>query len=170
MDPSPSPWLTSFDPVARPDARVLILGSMPGEASLRAGQYYGHPRNAFWSILAGLTGVPADAPYADRLRGLQDSGFALWDVVGRCRRRGSLDADIEPDSIEPNDLLALRARCPHLVRVLCNGATAHRLYLRRLQPLLPDLPVLALPSTSPAHAGLSLLEKTRRWHAALAAP
>ncbi len=88
----------SFPPIAAPGARLLILGSMPGAASLAAGQYYAHPRNAFWPILAALCHFPADAPYAARVAALQAAGVAVWDVLQSCVRPGSLDTAIERSS------------------------------------------------------------------------
>lgn len=161
----------SFAPVAAPDARVLVLGSMPGVASLRAGRYYAHPRNGFWPIVSPLCRVAPDAPYERRLQALRDRGIALWDVLRRCERPGSLDAEIERDSAEPNDFATLFAACPQLGAVLCNGGTAHALFVRRVLPALPApcaaLPVVLLPSTSPAHAARSLAQKRAAWRRAL---
>jgi hypoxanthine-DNA glycosylase len=158
-----------FRPIDPPHARILILGTLPGQASLAAGQYYAHPRNAFWPILETVLGIPRGAPYAERIDALRRHGIALWDVFHSAVRPGSLDGDIRDAT--PNDFPALFARCPGIRRVLGNGALAHRAYLRRVQPTLPaafaGLPVLPLPSTSPAHAGMSLAEKTRAWAEAL---
>lgn len=162
---------TGFPPLARPDARVLILGSMPGARSLDEARYYAHPRNAFWSVLAPWIDTAPDAPYADRIGALQRRRIALWDVIGRCRRQGSLDSRIDPASIVANDLAGLFARCPRIERVLLNGARAEQEYRRRVLPTLDAraaaLPTLRLPSTSPAHASRSLAEKREAWNAAL---
>ena len=128
------PFVHSFAPIARVDARVLILGSMPGTASLAAGRYYAHPRNAFWPIVAGVCGVAADAAYELRLAALQDRGIALWDVLQSCERAGSLDGDIDPASTQANDFVALFATHRRLAAVLCNGGTAHALFRRSVLP------------------------------------
>lgn len=161
-----------FAPLADARARVLVLGSMPGVASLRARQYYGHPRNAFWPIMASVFGFDATAPYAQRVAALQERRVAVWDVLAACVRPGSLDADIDPRSIEVNDFAALFARMPELRRVCCNGATAHALFRSRVLPQLAcafSLELVQLPSTSPAHAGMGLDEKRRRWRQAMGA-
>lgn len=163
------PLLRGLPPVLPARARVLVLGSMPGSASLAARQYYAHPRNAFWPVLGGLLGFDPALPYARRLRALARAGIALWDVVGACRRRGSLDAGIDPASIALNDIAGLVGACRSLEVVATNGGTAGRLYRRHVAAMLPrPLVHLALPSTSPAHAGMNLAAKQMAWAAALA--
>ncbi len=155
----------------RDDARVLILGSMPGVASLAAGQYYAHPRNQFWPIMGQLCGAQHALPYAARLARLQQHGIALWDALAACVRRGSLDAAIDPASAVANDLPALLHRHRGIALVCCNGATAHRILLRHhgaeLAASLPWVRCLRLPSTSPANAGASPAEKLSAWRAAI---
>jgi len=160
----------SFAEIAAVHARVLVLGSMPGEASLAAGRYYAHPRNAFWPIMAALCGFAADAPYAERTRALQRRGIALWDVLQSCERPGSLDGDIVTATAEPNDFEAFFARHRRIGTVLCNGGTALRTFTRVLRglELARDLRVVGLPSTSPAHAGRSFAAKLEAWREALA--
>jgi hypoxanthine-DNA glycosylase len=149
-------------------ARVLILGSMPGVASLDAAQYYAHPRNAFWPIVGDCAGFDPALPYERRLAALVDAGIALWDVIGACRRPGSLDAAIDPGSIEPNDVASLLADHAGIAAILTNGGTATRLYRRHLAAGLPPTIIHAgLPSTSPAHAGLPFAAKRAAWQAAL---
>lgn len=160
--------LQGLPPIAGPGARLLIVGSMPGVESLRQQRYYAHPRNAFWPILGDWLGLPAEAAYEERCQALVRAGIALWDVIGACVRPGSLDAAIDPRSVQANDFAAFFAAHPGIVRVLCNGATAYQAF-QRLPPagfgLAP--PALKLPSTSPAHAGMSLAAKRDRWFAAL---
>ena len=159
----------SFPPVVATAARALIVGSMPGTASLQAQRYYAHPRNAFWPIVAAVCGAPADAPYAQRLAVLQQRGIVLWDVLQSCERPGSLDSDIAPASVRVNDFAALFASQPGLQAVLCNGGTAHDLFVRHVGPIAPPgLTVVRLPSTSPAHASSSFPQKLAVWRAALA--
>ena len=158
--------LVGLAPVFDARARLLVLGSFPGAASLQVAQYYAHPRNAFWPVMAALLGEAGLAAwsYAERLRALRRHRVALWDAVAACRREGSLDTAIE--AAEPSDLRELVARLPDLRAIACNGALAHRQTLLALGAV--ELPVLKLPSTSPAHAGRSLADKTATWRAELA--
>ena len=139
---------------------------MPGKASLRAGQYYAHPRNLFWSLIETLFGIERAAPYRERVAALLDRGVALWDVLHSCTRTSSLDSDIVPASIVPNDIGALLAAHPS-IRALCfNGKKAEELFRRHVLPELehPDgLALHGLPSTSPANAGIPLATKLERW-------
>lgn len=164
--------VASFPPIADRDARVLIVGSMPGAASLRAGQYYAHPHNAFWPIVGALFGARPDLPYAQRCAVLRRSGIAVWDVLQSCVRNGSLDAAIEPRSMVPNDFAAFLAAHPRLGAVFCNGGTAWTCWQRHVAPRLgrePPLPVVRLPSTSAAHASARPAAKLAAWRAALGA-
>ncbi len=162
-----------FPPIARRDARLLILGSLPGAESLRRRQYYAQPRNHFWRIMGELYGAAPELPYATRARLLKEHGIALWDVCAAAFRVGSLDASIEPDTIEINDFAAFFARHRGIARVYCNGSTSAELYRRRALPTLPDawraLEPVRLPSTSPAHAAMSFEQKLARWRELLAA-
>ncbi len=156
-----------FPPIAGRTARVLILGSLPGQASLAAHRYYAHPRNAFWPILAGIVGFPPDAPYDERAAALVRAGIAVWDVCAAASRPGSLDSAIAAASVKPNDFAAFFARHPKIARVAFNGAAAARLYRRHR---LPDAGIafVQLPSTSPAHAAMDLSAKRAVWAEALA--
>lgn len=160
--------LRSFPPVASPRARVLILGSMPGVRSLQEGRYYAHPQNAFWRITGSVVGFDAALPYAARCQALCDAGIALWDVLRACQREGSLDAAIDTRTAEVQDFAGFFAQHPRVRTVLCNGGTAHDLFVRRALPDLAASPtVLRLPSTSPAYAAMPFAAKQAAWSQAL---
>ncbi len=153
--------LVGLPPVLGPDARLLVLGSFPGGLSLAHARYYAHPRNQFWPIVGGLLGEPlAQLAYEARLVRLVARRIALWDALGACRRRGSLDASIR--DARDNDFDALLAALPALGAVAFNGATA-----AKAEPVFAarGLATYRMPSTSPAHAGLSFEGKLARWRA-----
>lgn len=154
----------SFAPLARPDARVLILGSMPGAESLRRRQYYAHPHNRFWPIMGALFDAGPELPYAERVARLLSRGVAVWDVLKRCERAGSLDGSIVPASEVPNDFARFLRAHPRIRAIFFNGAKAEQVFQRRVAPSLPALPPRSrLPSTSPAHAGLPAAAKLAAW-------
>jgi hypoxanthine-DNA glycosylase len=165
------PRVQSFAPIADARARVLILGSMPGKASLAATEYYAYPQNLFWRILGEITGADAALPYAARVRALKSSGIALWDVLASCVREGSLDSAIDDATLRVNDFAAFFRAHPRIEQVFFNGAKAEACYRRHVLPLLagtsgPSL-FRRLPSTSPANASLSHAHKQRAWLQAL---
>jgi double-stranded uracil-DNA glycosylase len=152
----------SFPPIARPDARVLILGSMPGLASLTAFEYYKHPRNAFWFIMGELYGASRALPYLERLEKLQDAGVALWDVLESCEREGSLDSDIILESIVVNDIPGLIKTLPNLELIATNGGTASQLFKHYVK-YPPQIRWVQLPSSSPANARVTAEQKFQAW-------
>lgn len=160
--------LLGFPPIADTSARLLIVGTMPSVASLRAGQYYAHPRNALWRILGAALGIEPGASYPERCARLCERGVALWDVFAACRRDGSLDATITDSQI--NDFAVFFAMHPHITHVCFNGALAERAFRRRVLPTLGSrcLDYQRLPSTSPAHAARSFADKLLVWRRALA--
>ena len=149
--------------------RLLILGSMPGEESLRRQQYYAHPQNQFWLIAGELFGALPALAYEERLAELRRAGVALWDVARSCRRVGSADATMV--DVEANAIVELLAAQPSIRKVLCNGQKAHALFVRLVAGRLPasrdDLVVERVPSTSPAHASLPFEHNHAAWRRAL---
>ena len=164
-------WAEGFPAVEPRRARVLILGTLPSAESIRQGQYYAHPRNAFWPIMGELFGAGRELPYERRLRKLAARGVMLWDVLRAAHRPGSLDSAIHPRRREANDLPALLARHPELEAIVFNGALAEALFRRhvaaRCGGWLADLKLVRLPSTSPAHASRTYAQKLAAWRAAL---
>ena len=162
--------VTSFSPIADKSARVLVLGSMPGVLSLKANQYYAHPRNAFWRIMASIYGFSAESHYEIRVEKLKASGLALWDVLHACVRQGSLDSAIEEGSRVPNNFQSFFEQHPHIKIVGFNGGEAEKSFKTYVLPQLSisGISFARLPSSSPAHA-VSLEQKVAAWRAALGA-
>lgn len=156
--------VSCFPPIADRHARVLILGSMPGKESLRAQQYYAHPRNAFWKIMGDLIGATPDLAYADRISILKAAGIAVWDVLATCTRRSSLDADIDANTMELNNFADFYSGYPLITGVFFNGALAEKFYVKHIGlNSSANLQYQRLPSTSPAHAGMPYAQKLHHW-------
>lgn len=156
-----------FAPVADKRAKVLVLGTLPGLASLKAGEYYAHPQNMFWQIMDEIFKWPPDMPYRERTNRLVSAGVALWDVCEAAHRSGSLDTAIETASVLANDFEAFFREHPG-VRLICfNGTKAANLYGRAVRPKLPEsmrsIECETLPSTSPANASIRYSDKLLRW-------
>ena len=149
----------SFPPVVDADTRLLVLGSLPGDASLAAARYYAHPQNQFWRLMAAVVDVDLPAlPYDDRLIALRAARVGLWDVVASATRPGSTDAAIR-DPVG-NDLPGLVATLPRLAAIAFNGATAYRHGTRQLAG--QDIRLIPLPSSSPLHT-IGLAAKSDAW-------
>ncbi|GJF17793.1 DNA-deoxyinosine glycosylase [Mycolicibacterium cyprinidarum] len=160
-----SPTLQGFPPIIASGAQILILGNMPGVASLRAQQYYAHPRNAFWHVTGELFRFDPTAPYDDRVTALGAAGVAVWDVLQSCRRVGSLDSAVERESMVANNFDALFTAHPTIAHVCFNGAAAEKNY-RKLVAVDRELRYSRLPSTSPAHT-LKFQDKLAAWRDAV---
>ena len=158
--------IQGFPPLAAPQARILILGSMPSQASLDRQQYYAHPRNAFWPILGAILEINSDR-YEDRAQQAVQHGIAIWDVLRDCIRSGSLDSSIDEKTAVVNDFEGFFHAHPLLSSICFNGAKAESLFLKRVLPGLDQafaaIPRTRLPSTSPAHAGMSFEQKLHAW-------
>lgn len=167
----------SFPALTTASAHTLILGTMPGQASLSAHQYYAHPRNAFWPIMLAIVqsrdvsyASASSMDYAQRCSMLIQHDYALWDVLASCNRPGSLDSRIVRSSEQANDIAGFVRSHPRLGCIACNGKTAEKLLARHCQPALNELQaqgrklrLITLPSSSPAMASLTLAEKHQRW-------
>lgn len=143
---------------------------MPGRESLLQKRYYAHPRNSFWPIVTELFGLTGKN-YAENVRQLAQKRIAVWDVLMTCFRPGSLDSEIEASSVVPNDFHSFYAQYPRISRVFFNGAKAESIYRKHVLPGLEgtsaELELQRLPSTSPAHAALSIKQKREAWHVLL---
>ena len=137
----------SFEPIYTPQAQILIVGSMPSVKSLEQAQYYAHPRNAFWRILFDIFSEPPTLDYERKKELIRGHGLALWDAAAICEREGSLDSDMH--DVVYNDFSTLYEVCTDIRTVLCNGATAHSLFLK--SGYAGERKVVRMPSTSPAY-------------------
>lgn len=157
-----------FAPLARRDARVLILGSLPGQRSLRARQYYAHPHNAFWRIMSDLIG--AAGSYEQRCSTMSAHHIALWDVLAQSVRCGSLDADIRMNTAEANDFRGFLAEHRDIGLICFNGQKAAQLFQRLVTANGVEIPgeLVTLPSTSPAYASMPYDQKLELWRTAIA--
>ena len=156
-----------FPAIARNDARVLILGSLPGERSIREQQYYAHPQNAFWRIMADIYEIEGE--YDARRSQLCDKQIALWDVLRSSVRPGSMDANIRAETAQVNDFASFFASHGDIEVIAFNGRKAEQLFRRFVDPLsiTPDVRRASLPSTSPAYASLPFSGKLEAWRNAL---
>jgi len=161
--------IQSFKPIAASDARILILGSMPGKASLLAGQYYAHPRNLFWPLLGEILDLDPSLAYEERCLQLKQQKIALWDVLKTCTRSSSLDSDIIMSSVVTNDFGSFLKTHPNIRTICFNGAKAEALFQKHVIPLIAEeafrLTLLRLPSSSPANASIPYQVKLMQWKA-----
>ncbi len=156
--------LESFNPIASPRSRILILGTMPGKRSLEKGQYYAYKYNQFWRIMATLLGFCESLDYQNRCRKLIENDIALWDVLCQCRRQGSLDSNITSE--KPNDIKAFLETHQYIQAVFFNGANAEKFFKKHIMPSLSSADKIVferLPSTSPANASLNFEQKLHKW-------
>lgn len=165
--------ITGFPPVATPDIRVLILGSMPGVRSLELNQYYGHPRNLFWPLMEDLIGVPFAAPYSERLALLNGKGIGLWDSLKAAERPGSLDSSFVGHTEVANDFPTFLKEHQQLRAIVFNGKKSESAFAKHVlkaghADLFVDITLLPMPSTSPANASIPFEEKRQRWSTILA--
>jgi hypoxanthine-DNA glycosylase len=162
------PFVESFAPVIGNNPKVLILGSMPGIASLEAQQYYAHPRNAFWPVMAEILREQWADDYARRIEQLKRHPVALWDTLRGCNREGSLDSAIKSNELVANDIIGLLEEHPSLRLIAFNGAASEKYFKQTVAKYLPDeraLERIRLPSTSPAHASKNWQQKLHDWRA-----
>jgi hypoxanthine-DNA glycosylase len=153
-----------FAPVADQGARILILGSMPGIASLEATEYYAFGRNAFWKIMGELFGAKRHLDYRTRLQTLMNNHIALWDVGHACHRPGSLDSAISEEGLGINDFNGFLKQFPDITHICFNGLKAADLFKKKVQPTLErEITFHSLPSTSPAYAAMNYAAKLEAW-------
>lgn len=160
--------INSFAPICNPSTTILILGSMPGKASLTANQYYAHPRNAFWPVMGSIAHFDASLPYEARVNALKSANIAVWDVLQQCIRPGSLDSAIQKSSRVPNNFSAFFKQHIHIRLIAFNGAEAETSFKKyvSMNLELTDVNLVRLPSSSPTHT-MPLDKKLLAWRTLL---
>lgn len=153
--------IKSFGPIISENTKQMVIGSMPGAASLAAGQYYAYKQNAFWRIVFdtfehGRT--PLD--YADKLNTLLKHNTGLWDTLAACNREGSLDSNIK--CAEPNNFKELLQKYKNVKKLIFNGQAAYKYFFQHFGQIAGII-YIVMPSTSPAYAGISYKEKLELW-------
>ena len=152
--------ISSFSPIIDSDSKILILGSVPGVKSLEMQQYYAHPQNKFWKIIFEILNEELSLDYSERIKILKKHHIALWDVIDSCERKGSLDSDIKNE--ESNQIKELLTEYTNIKAIFCNGQKAYK-NLQKILGIDFHIPVFVLPSTSPANAGVTYVEKVLSW-------
>ena len=150
----------SFPPISNENAKVLILGTMPGRVSLELNQYYGHPRNVFWKLLFTLFNEPFSMDYEVRKNLALKNKVAIWDVLHACVREGSLDSAIQEEV--PNYFEAFLKEHPHIEYIVFNGQKAAKFFHKHVK-VSTSYHYITMPSTSPANAGVLFEKKLEEW-------
>ncbi len=151
----------SFAPVKTTYAKSLILGSIPGIASLKAYEYYAYPRNQFWEIIGQLYRHDELKSYQEKLKVIKNNELALWDVIKSCYREGSSDSGIT--DIKVNNFAWMFKASPQIKNIFFNGLKAKEVFTRYVdKSLWQDKNLISLPSTSPAYT-ITVNEKMKKW-------
>ena len=153
----------SFKPSIDSNSEILILGSMPGVKSLEKQQYYAHPQNRFWKVMAYICNVPnlVECDYQTKLQTLLQNKIALWDTIKSCKRDRSLDSDIQNET--PNDIKKLLKKYPNIQKICLNGNKSYSAFKKYFPDVLETYSCYKKPSTSPANARFSLEKLIQEW-------
>ncbi len=151
--------LRCFKPFIDKSSLVLILGTMPGPTALRKREYYGFSGNHFWKIIFRHFGIKRPLSYPEKINLLRKNRIALWDVFGECIREGALDQSIQKTKLNP--IPEMLKKFPNVKAILLNGRTSEKTFRTHFE--FVSIPAVYVPSTSPAHAGLSFEQKYRIW-------
>lgn len=154
----------SFSPVQNKEIQVLILGSLPGDKSLQAQQYYAHPQNRFWKLIQQIYNINDFHSYEEKLNTLLENKIGLWDVCAQAKRKGSMDLDILEEI--PNDLYVFFSQHPQIHTIIFNGQKANKVFEKHFKKT-DQYQYYTLPSTSPANAQYSLEKLLREWQVIL---